>query len=471
MSQVAPGFRRTFVFAFLVALSGALTPPGVSAPAPSAEKPKPLAEQMPGLQFRSIGPFRGGRVTAVAGVVGKPMTFFFGGTGGGVFRTVDGGASWEPVSDKDFRTGSVGAIGVAGSDPNVVYAGMGEACIRGNVSHGDGVWKSTDGGKSWKNVGLEATRQIAALVVHPKNPDVVWVAALGHVWGPNAERGIFKSSDGGTTWRKVLYVDEKTGGSDLSIDPSNPRVLYAGLWQVGRKPWLLESGGPGSGLWKSTDGGETWKKLAGGLPEVLVGRIGISVSPARPERVYAMVEAEKGGLYRTDDGGEKWTRVNDENKLRQRAWYYSHVVADPKSADTVYVLNVQFLKSVDGGKSFAPVRTPHGDNHDLWIDPDDPERMIEGNDGGASVTLDGGRTWSSVLNQATAQFYRVTTDGRVPYRVYGAQQDNSTVGIASRTVRHVRGRAGLVVAGTGAARISGGSRWRPARAAGARRAA
>ena len=449
MSQVARGFRRTFVFAFLVALFGALTPPAVSAPAPSAEKPKPLAEQMPGLQFRSIGPFRGGRVTAVAGVVGKPMTFFFGGTGGGVFRTVDGGASWEPVSDKDFRTGSVGAIGVAGSDANVVYAGMGEACIRGNVSHGDGVWKSTDGGKSWKNVGLEATRQIAALVVHPKNPDVVWVAALGHVWGPNAERGIFKSSDGGTTWRKVLYVDEKTGGSDLSIDPSNPRVLYAGLWQVGRKPWLLESGGPGSGLWKSTDGGETWKKLAGGLPEGLVGRIGVSVSPARPERVYAMVEAEKGGLYRTDDGGGKWTRVSEDRELIQRAWYYTHVFAHPKNPDTVYVLNVGAWASVDGGKTFQKWRIRHGDHHDLWIDPDDPRRMFEGDDGGATVTFNGGASWTAQDNQPTAQFYRLATDDRFPYWLYGAQQDNSDVAIPSAVPGRAIGASDWHPAGSG----------------------
>jgi len=393
LSQVAPGFRRTFVFAFLVALSGALTPPAVSAPAPSAEKPKPLAEQMPGLQFRSIGPFRGGRVTAVAGVVGKPMTFFFGGTGGGVFRTVDGGASWEPVSDKDFRTGSVGAIGVAGSDANVVYAGMGEACIRATSRTATASGSRRTAGRAGRT---SASRRRARS--RPSSSIRRTRRRLGRGararLGPNAERGIFKSSDGGTTWRKVLYVDEKTGGSDLSIDPSNPRVLYAGLWQVGRKPWLLESGGPGSGLWKSTDGGETWKKLAGGLPEGLVGRIGVSVSPARPERVYAMVEAEKGGLYRTDDGGEKWTRVNDENKLRQRAWYYSHVVADPKNADAVYVLNVQFHRSGDGGKTFAAIRTPHSDNHALWIDPDDPNRMIEGNDGGAAVSFDGGRSWS-----------------------------------------------------------------------------
>jgi photosystem II stability/assembly factor-like uncharacterized protein len=418
-----------------LALAAPGAPPASEAAAPgSASGPEAtLSAQMEGLSFRSIGPFRGGRVVAVAGVAGKPLTYYFGGTGGGVFRTTDGGQSWEPVSDKFFRTGSVGALAVAEPDPNVIYAGMGEACIRGNTSRGDGVWKSTDAGRSWKNVGLAGTQQISAVVVHPKNPDVVWVAALGHTWGPNPERGIFRTSDGGATWKKVLFVDEKTGASDLSIDPSNPRILYAGLWQVTRKPWALESGGPGSGLWKSTDGGDTWKKLAGGLPEGTVGKIGVAVSPARPDRVFAMVEAEKGGLYRTDDAGEKWTRVNDENKLRQRAWYYSHVVADPKSADTVYVLNVQFQKSVDGGKTFTAVRTPHGDNHALWIDPADPNRMIEGNDGGATVSFDGGRSWSTVLNQPTAQFYRVVTDDRVPYRVYGAQQDNTTVSIASRT--------------------------------------
>jgi photosystem II stability/assembly factor-like uncharacterized protein len=418
------------LLAVLLALPAAETPAKAPADAPSE---RTLSAQMEGLSFRSIGPFRGGRVVAVAGVVGKPLTYYFGGTGGGVFRTADGGQAWEPITDKFFKTGSVGAIAVAESDPNVIWVGMGEACIRGNTSHGDGVWKSTDAGRTWKNVGLQATQQISAVVVHPKNPDVVWVAALGHTWGPNPERGIFRTTDGGATWKKVLFVDDKTGASDLSIDPTNPRILYAGFWQVARKPWTLESGGPGSALWKSTDGGDTWKKMAGGLPEGTVGKICVSVSPSRPDRVFAMVEAEKGGLYRTDDAGEKWTRVNDENKLRQRAWYYSHVIADPKSADTVYVLNVQFQKSVDGGKSFTAIRTPHGDNHALWIDPNDPERMIEGNDGGASVSFDGGRSWSTVLNQPTAQFYRVVTDNRVPYRIYGAQQDNTTVAIAGRT--------------------------------------
>ncbi|MFI5181064.1 MAG: WD40/YVTN/BNR-like repeat-containing protein [Thermoanaerobaculia bacterium] len=418
------------LLAVLLALPAAETPAKAPVTAPADRS---FSAQMEGLSYRAIGPFRGGRVVAVAGVVGKPLSFYFGGTGGGVFRTTDGGQNWEPITDKFFRTGSVGAVTVAESDPNVIWVGMGEACIRGNASHGDGVWKSTDAGRTWKNMGLQATEQISAVVVHPKNPDVAWVAALGHTWGPNPERGIFRTTDGGATWKKVLFVDEKSGASDLAIDPTNPRILYAGFWQVARKPWTLESGGPGSGLWKSTDAGETWKKLTGGLPEGTVGKICVSVSASRPDRVYAMVEAEKGGLFRTDDGGEKWTRVNEENKLRQRAWYYSHVIADPKSADTVYVLNVQFQKSVDGGKTFTAIRTPHGDNHDLWIDPNDPERMIEGNDGGANVSFDGGRSWSTVLNQPTAQFYRVITDNRVPYRIYGAQQDNTTVSIASRT--------------------------------------
>jgi len=310
---------------------------------------------------------------------------------------------------------------------------MGEAPIRGNVSHGDGVYKSTDAGKSWKNVGLSNTRQISTVRVHPKNPDLVYVAAQGHVWGSNEERGIYRSEDGGKSWKKVLGVDSRTGASDLSMDPTNPRILFAGFWQVERKPWALLSGGTGSGLYRSTDAGDTWKKLAGGLPEGVVGKIGVAVSPVRSERVYALVEAEKGGVYRSDDGGEKWTRVNQENKLRQRAWYYTEIYADPKAVDTVYVLNVGFSKSVDGGKSWTGVRTPHGDNHDLWIDPDDPDRMIEGNDGGAAITYNGGRTWSSVQNQPTAQIYRVTTDDRYPYWVYGAQQDNTTIATPSRT--------------------------------------
>ncbi len=392
-----------------------------------------IAKAYEGMEFRSVGPFRGGRVTAVAGVRWSPLVYYFGGTGGGIWKTVDGGSNWAPMSDKDFKTGSVGAIGVAESDPNVIYAGMGEAPIRGNVSNGDGVYKSTDGGKTWKNVGLKSTYQISRVRVHPKNPDLVYVAALGHVWGSNPDRGIFRSRDGGKTWEKVLFVSEKTGASDLCMDPGNPRILYAAFWQVYRKPWTLESGGPEGGIWRTADGGDTWRKLAGGLPEGIVGNIGVAVSPARPERIWAIVESkEKGGVYRSDDGGEKWTRVNSENKLRQRAWYYTKIYADPKNAESVSVLNTGFFRSNDGGKTYSPIRVPHGDNHDLWLDPDDPDRMIESNDGGANVSFNGGRTWSSIMNQPTAQFYRVVTDDRFPYWIYGAQQDNSTVAIASR---------------------------------------
>jgi len=386
------------------------------------------------MQWRLIGPFRGGRVTAVAGVPSQPMTFYMGATGGGVWKTEDGGMTWRNISDGYFKTGSIGAIAVADSDPNVIYVGTGEACPRGNVSHGDGVYKSTDGGRTWVNVGLRDTRHIARIRIHPQNPDLVYVAALGHVFGPNAERGIFRSKDGGKTWEKVLYVDEKTGAIDLAMDPTNPRILYAAFWQVLRQPWALISGGPGSGLYKTTDGGDTWTPLTNGLPQGIKGRIGVAVSPARPDRVWAIVEAEDGGVFRSDDGGRSWRLVNRERKLRQRAWYYSHIYADPKDPDTVYVLNVQFFKSIDGGRTFdITIRAPHGDHHDLWINPNNPQIMINSNDGGANVTFNGGQTWSPQSNQPTAQFYRVAVDNRFPYYVYGAQQDNTTVAIASRT--------------------------------------
>lgn len=395
----------------------------------------PLArETLRGMEWRNIGPYRGGRSVAVAGVPFQPHVYYFGGTGAGVWKTTNGGIAWRPVSDGSFGTGSVGALAVAESDPNVVYAGMGEACIRGNVSHGDGVYKSTDAGQTWKHVGLRDTRQIGKLRVHPRDPDLVYVAALGHAFGPNAERGVFRSRDGGAHWQKVLFVDDKTGAVDLAMDPTNPRILYAGFWQVVRRPWTFESGGPGSALYKSSDGGDTWQKLGGeGLPKGSWGRIGVAVSPANPERVWALIEAEEGGVFRSDDAGRTWRKVNDERNLRQRAWYYTHIFADPKNADVVYVLNVRFFRSSDGGKTFAPLRTPHGDNHDLWIAPGDPERMIAADDGGAHVSFDGGKSWSRQDNQPTAQFYHVTTDNAFPYRVYGAQQDNSTVAIASRT--------------------------------------
>lgn len=386
-------------------------------------------------RWRLIGPHRGGRVVAVAGHPTRTMTFFFGGAAGGVFRTDDAGGTWRNVSDGYFKTAPVGALAIAESDPNVMYAGMGEACIRGNVSHGDGVYRSLDGGNSWQHVGLKDTRHIGRVRVHPTDPNTVYVAALGHAFGPNSERGVFRSRDGGASWQQVLYRDDKTGAIDLAMDPANPRILYAALWEASRSPWSLTSGGPGSGLFKSLDGGDTWTELTGapGLPDGVKGRMGIVVSPMDSDRLYLSLEAEEGGIFRSDDGGRHWTKTNEDRNLRQRAWYYSHIFADPAERDSLYVLNVQFWRSQDAGKTFTQMPTPHGDNHDLWIDPHDARRMITGNDGGAAVSLDRGRHWSSILNQPTAQFYHVTTDNQVPYRVYGCQQDNSSLTVPSRT--------------------------------------
>jgi len=399
----------------------------------------PLFAQQPDLlkdaHFRLVGPFRAGRVIAVSGVTSEPNTFYFGSVGGGVWKTTDTGLTWNNVSDAFFKTSSVGAIAVSESDPNVVYAGMGESCVRGNASNGDGVYKSVDGGKTWKNVGLQDSQQIGAVRIHPKNSDIVYVAALGHLWGPNDMRGVYRSTDGGATWKQVLTRGRDAGAVDLAIDPSNPRVIYAGFWQVRRNPYHFDSGGPGSGLWKSTDGGDTWTDISRmpGLPKGVMGRIGITVSPANPDRVWAIVEAADGGIFRSDNAGRTWTKTNDQSIHRQRAWYYSHIFADPKSADTIYSLNVGMYRSTDAGRTWAPMSPPHGDNHALWISPENPQRMIQGNDGGATITTDGGRTWSTVMNQPTAQFYRVALDNDFPYNIYGAQQDNSTVRTPSRT--------------------------------------
>ncbi|TMQ71043.1 MAG: glycosyl hydrolase, partial [Candidatus Eisenbacteria bacterium] len=390
--------------------------------------------QLAGLEWRNIGPLRGGRVTAVTGVVGQRNVYYFGGTGSGIWKSVDSGVSWTNMADGQLGTGSVGAVAVSESDPNVLYAGMGEGCIRGNVSHGDGVYKSVDAGRTWKNVGLRDSRQIGRVRIDPRDPDVVYVAALGHTFGPNHERGVFRTRDGGQSWKCVLFVNDSTGAVDLGLDPKNPRILYATTWQVYRTPWSLESGGAGSGLWKSVDGGDTWKRLTGeGLPKGLWGRIGVTVSPVNSDRVWAAIEADEGGVYRSDDAGRTWRRTNEDRSLRQRAWYYTHIVADPQNLDGVYVLNVQFMRSGDGGRTFRAVATPHGDNHDLWVDPRDAQRMIESNDGGVNVTFDGDLSWTQEDNQPTAQFYHVITDDAFPYKVYGAQQDNSTVCIASRT--------------------------------------
>ena len=387
------------------------------------------------LKWRQVGPFRGGRVPAVTGVESQPAVYYFGGAAGGVWKTINSGFTWECVSDgQPFGTASVGDIAVSESDPNIVYVGTGEYDIRGNVSVGDGMYKSTDAGKTWKHIGLENTRQISRVRVNPKNPDLVYVAALGHVWGANDERGIYRSKDGGRTWDKILFRGPKAGASELVFDPTNANILYAAFWEAYRKPWDLESGGPSSSIWKSTDGGDNWTELTKnpGLPKGVMGNIGMSVSAANPDRVWAIVEADDGGVFRSDDAGKTWKKMNDQRKLRQRAWYYGRIFADPKDVDKVYATNVGFFRSDDGGKSWNPIGVPHGDNHDLWISPSDPQRMVEANDGGATITNNGGKNWTSEDNQPTAQFYRVALDDDFPYHAYGAQQDNTTVGIATR---------------------------------------
>jgi photosystem II stability/assembly factor-like uncharacterized protein len=395
-------------------------------------KPEPPKSPFEGMKYRLVGPFRGGRVLAVAGVPGQDDTYYFGAVAGGMWKTTDGGLNWHPLWDKFAEASpSVGAIAIAPSDPNTIYVGTGEACIRGNIVMGNGVYKSTDAGKTWKYSGLRDTYSIGRMIVHPKDPNVVYVAALGHPFGSNTTRGVFRSRDGGKTWQRILFVDDKTGAIDIQFDQTNPNILFAGMWQAVRKPWTMESGGPGSGLFRSADGGDTWTKLTGkGLPEGTIGRIGVATTP-NPNRIYALIEAEKGGLFRSDDAGEKWELVNDDRRYRQRAWYYTHVFADPKNPDVVYILNTGTYRSIDGGKTFTPIRTPHGDNHGFWIDPNNPKRLMNGNDGGATISTDGGASWTTLYNQPTAQFYHISADNRFPYWLYGAQQDNSTVAIAT----------------------------------------
>lgn len=388
-----------------------------------------------GLNWRSIGPYRGGRSAAVTGVPGKPNLFYMGSTGGGVWKTEDGGSTWKNISDGYFG-GSIGAVAVSEYDPNVIYVGGGEVTVRGNVSDGYGMFKSVDAGKTWESVGLKQSRHIPRIRIHPKNPDIVYAAVLGDLYKSTQERGVYKSTDGGKTWRKVLFVNSDAGAVDLIMDPNNSRVLYASTWNVRRTPYSLSSGGDGSGLWKSTDEGEHWENISSnkGLPEGTLGIIGVTVSPANSNRVWAIIENKEGGVFRSDDAGKTWTKVNDERKLRQRAWYYSRIYADTKDENKVYVVNVRFHVSNDGGKSFeSPFRTPHGDHHDLWIAPEDPNRMIIADDGGAQISYDAGTNWSTYMNQPTAQFYRVVTDDHFPYRIYGAQQDNSTVRISHRS--------------------------------------
>ncbi|MGC2477880.1 MAG: hypothetical protein WA485_26310, partial [Candidatus Sulfotelmatobacter sp.] len=400
----------------------------------SEETAKPEEKVFKGMKYRMIGPFRGGRSLTAAGIPGDPTTYYFGATGGGVWKSTDGAMTWSPVFDKE-GTSAIGSIAVSASNPNVLYVGTGEACIRGNISHGDGVYKTLDGGKTWKNTGLRDSRAIGKVIINPTNPDIAFVAALGHPYGPNAERGIFRTTDGGKTWEKVLYKDENTGGIDVALDPHNPNILFAALWQARRTSWSMTSGGPGSGLYRSTDGGTTWKHLQEhGLPKAPYGKIGVAVA-ANSDRVYALIEAHNpdGGLYRSDDGGESWQLVNPSHSLWQRPWYYMHVIADPRDENVLYIMDVDAYKSTDGGHLFNKVHVPHGDNHGLWIDPMDTQRMIASNDGGVTVTLDGGKSWSLQDNQPTAQFYHVTTDTETPYRVYGAQQDSGTVAIVSRS--------------------------------------
>ncbi|MBX2930161.1 MAG: glycosyl hydrolase [Saprospiraceae bacterium] len=386
------------------------------------------------VQWRSIGPYRGGRSAAVTGVPGKPNLYYFGSVGGGVWRTRDGGQTWDNISD-GFFGGSIGAVAVSEYDHNVIYVGGGEKTVRGNVSYGYGAWKSEDAGKTWKNIGLNKARHIPRIRIHPRNPDLVYAAVLGDLYKPGDERGVYRSKDGGQTWQRILFANADAGAVDLVLDPANPRVLYASTWRIRRTPYSLESGGDGSALWKSTDGGDTWKEISKnkGFPKGPLGIIGVAPSPVQQDRVWAIVEANEGGVYRSDDGGETWQKLNDDRALRQRAWYYTRIYADTKDAEIVYVLNVSYHQSTDGGRTFKSFMSQHADHHDLWISPEDNQRMVMANDGGAQVSFDGGENWSTYHNQPTAQFYRVVTDNHFPYRIYGAQQDNSTVRILHRT--------------------------------------
>ncbi len=438
----------------------ALLLPGLAIPAafgaaalPDTGQSRPAPQIDPALfgalHWRGIGPYRGGRALAVTGVSGEPGVFYFGAVAGGVWKSIDSGATWKPIFDSEPNS-SIGAIAVAPSNHNVIYVGTGEGALRGNITYGDGVYRSGDAGKTWSHLGLADTRQIGAVIVDPRNPDLVLVAALGHAFGPNAERGVFRSADGGKIWKKVLYKDENTGAVDVIFDPHDSRIVYAALYQVRRQPWNFSSGGPGSGLYRSTDGGSTWKQLQGnGLPGGVLGRIDVAVSGADRNRIYAMIEAKDGGLYRSDDAGAHWRLVNQDGRIRQRAWYFSKIYADPRDADTVYALNTGMLRSTDGGRSFSLVPATHGDHHGLWIDPADARRLINANDGGASVSLDRGATWSTQENQPTAQFYHVAVDNRWPYWVYGAQQDNTNLGVASYSDEGVIGPRDWYPAGGG----------------------
>ncbi|MBL7761579.1 MAG: hypothetical protein JNK08_12860 [Sediminibacterium sp.] len=411
-----------------------------------------------GMQYRNVGPNRGGRSLAAAGSAARKNEYYFGAVGGGLWKTTDGGNTWNPVTDGQINSSSVGAVAVSASNPDIVYIGMGESEFRGNIMQGDGVYKSTDAGKTWVHMGLKNSQTISRIRIHPTNPDIVYAAVLGHAFGPNEERGVFKSTDGGKNWKKVLYRSEKAGAEDLIIDPNNPNVLYASIWEVYRTPWMMWGGGGASGLFKSADGGETWEEITRkpGMPTGLVGKIGVTVSPVDSKRVWAIVEADSGGVYRSDDAGMTWRYLNKDRKLRQRAFYYSRIYADPKDLNGVYVLNVGFFKSLDGGVKFdKSFRVPHGDNHDLWIDPNDPLRMIEANDGGATVTVNGGATWTDE-DFPTAQLYHIMATNDFPYHVAGAQQDNSTIAVPSKGWGHMVSRTNSTKKGMGYAYEVGG---------------
>jgi photosystem II stability/assembly factor-like uncharacterized protein len=421
-----------FVLALLCAGSLAIDPAlTAQAPAASAEKSPPLP--FGAMKWRSLGPARGGRSIAAAGSAARPNEYYFGATGGGLWKTINGGTTWTVVTDGQLTSSSVGAVAIAPSNPDVVYIGTGESELRGNIAPGDGVYKSIDAGKTWTHIGLVEAQTISKIRVNPTNPDLVYVAAFGHQAGPNPERGIFRSKDGGKTWEKILYRDDKTGGIELNFDPKNPQIIYAALWEAFRVSNMMSSGGPGSGLFKSTDGGDHWTEIsrAPGMPKGVLGKIGVAVSAVDSNRVYAQIEAEDGGTFSSDDAGATWNKVSENRDVRQRAFYYTRVYADPKDKDTIYEPNVMFMKSTDGGKTWAMPMVPHGDNHDMWIDPENPSRFILANDGGATVTLDGGKTWTP-LTQPTAQFYHVTTTSDVPYHVCGAQQDNTTACVSSQ---------------------------------------
>lgn len=416
----------------LVAISSLVLYSLLLSPVLSAQEPVP-EDMLRGLEYRLVGPMRGGRVNRVKGLTGDPATYYFAAPAGGLWKTTDGGVNWLPIFD-DQPVAAIGGFAVSESDPNIIYVGTGDSRPRGNVVHGNGVYKSVDAGVTWRHLGLSDSRHIGRVVIHPDNPDVVFVSSLGHLFGSNEERGVFRTKDGGETWEKVLYVDSVTGAYDISFVPGNPSILYATTWQVVRGPHQLVSGGPGSGLYRSVDGGSRWNRLSGrGLPDGVLGKIGVAASPADPSRVYAIIEAEKGGLYRSDDAGSSWKHINASRALWRRAWYFMDVIPDPKDADTLFIMNINLEKSVDGGESFTPMKVHHVDHHDLWIDPENPKRMISGNDGGANISFNGGLTWSrSDDNQPIGQFYRVTTDDRFPYFIYGGQQDWETVAIASR---------------------------------------